>query len=144
MTLALVAPLPTVRTLHIGGVELWLRQATEDDRARVTRDWIMSYAGRTRCDNVTYNREQRRVVERLYPHVSVLGRGGSEVHAWVCAEPGLVHYVYVPAELRRLGFAKALVRAVAGERGEHTHRRPSGLSGFGGFTFNPYRIGLIE
>lgn len=130
--------------VRVEGVEMYLRRADDGDRARVFRDWIMSYYDRSRCERLIYEREQRALIERLYPLVRVLYRTGSEVHGWVCGQPGLVHYVYVPRELRRHGAARAMVAAVGGDGGEHTHRRMRGLAGFDGWHFNPYRVGMVE
>jgi hypothetical protein len=47
-------------------------------------------------------------------------------------------------ELRRRGAAKAMVAALCGAEGEHTHRRMPGLQGFAAWRYNPYRIGMVE
>lgn len=123
---------------------LQLRRANDDDHDRIMRDWLMSYRDRTRCELDVFFREHRKVVNRLLTHVQILHRVGSEVHGWICGWPGIVHYVYVPTELRRNGLAREMVLAVAGVAGEHTHRRMSGLTGFSGWSYNPYRIGMVD
>lgn len=122
--------------LILDGEELLLRRAADDDRPRVTRDWIMSYRDRAGCDWDTYVRGERAVVERRWGLVHVAYRTGSEIHGWICGEPGLLHYVYVPAELRRKGLARAMVHAVCGEHGRCSHRRPGWF--LRGWPFDPY------
>jgi len=129
----------TLDLLHAG---LVLRAATPSDHARITKDWLMSYAPRVKCEPSYYREGQRRIIDSLLPLAHVLYRTGSEIHGWVCGEPGVAHYVYVPAELRRNGLARAMVLAVCGESGVHTHRRMPGLSGFVNWHYNPYRIGV--
>lgn len=126
------------------GEELYLRPASADDAARVYRDWIMSYRGRSRCEREVYETWQRWLIGQLWADVSILYRNGTEIHGWICGEPGLLHYVYVPIELRRHGAAKAMVAALCGAEGEHTHRRMPGLQGFARWQYNPYRIGMVD
>lgn len=123
---------------------LSLRIATSDDRARITKDWLVSYRDRSRCTADVYFREHRKIIDRLYPLVRVLHRAGTEIHGWICGEPGLIHFVCVPSELRRHGFARAMVAAVGGAGGEHTHRRMPGLSGFATWHLNPYKLGMAD
>lgn len=64
----------------------------------------------------------------------------STVHAWACAGPDALHYVYVPPELRREGIAKRLITSLLGEYPEHvniTHRWPFESSRF---RFNPHLL----
>ena len=129
-------------TLDLLNAGLVLRAATHADHARITKDWLMSYADRARCSPDVYRAGQRALIERLLPLAHVLYRTGSEIHGWVCGAPGVVHYAYVPAELRRNGIARSMVLAVAGESGAHTHRRMPGLSGFANWHYDPYRIGM--
>lgn len=130
--------------VQVEGEELYLRAASGDDMPRVYRDWMMSYRGRSRCDVDIYAVWQRWLIGQLWDDVSILYRNGTEIHGWVCGEPGLLHYVYVPVELRRRGAARAMVSALCGAEGEHTHRRMPGLQGFASWRYNPYRIGMVE
>lgn len=49
------------------------------------------------------------------------------IHGWACGTEGLLHYVYVPRELRCLGVGRELISRVVGgypDRIEVTHRWP--------------------
>jgi GNAT superfamily N-acetyltransferase len=55
------------------------------------------------------------------------------VHAWAASGPDVLHYVYVPPELRRKGFARRLITSLLGEYPERinvTHRWPFESSRF--------------
>ncbi len=43
------------------------------------------------------------------------------VHAWACGEAGLLHYVYVPPELRGHGLARDAITQLLGEYPEHVN-----------------------
>lgn len=86
---------------------------------------------------------QRRIIRDLEPLTLALVTpdAPNTIQAWVCASPGVLHYVFVGLELRGVGIAKALVGAVAGRTGHYTHHKPKHLSkAFGGFQFNPYAL----
>jgi GNAT superfamily N-acetyltransferase len=55
------------------------------------------------------------------------------VHAWACADDDLLHYVYVPPDLRGFGLAKRVITAVLGDypaRINVTHAWPRESSRF--------------
>lgn len=86
---------------------------------------------------------QRRIIRDLEPCTVALVTPDAPhtIHAWVCASPGVLHYVYVAQPLRRLGIAKALVEATAGRTGSFTHHKPKELArAFSGFSWNPYAL----
>lgn len=84
---------------------------------------------------------QRAIAMRLLEDVwcAVRPESPETIHGWVCGEEGVLHYVYVPAELRRRGIGRALVLALAGERGVVTHRPPSSKA-LSGFVYNPFAL----
>lgn len=86
---------------------------------------------------------QRRIIRDLAPLTLALVAPSAPhtIQAWICASPGVVHYVFVGLELRRLGIARALVNTVAGRSGHYTHHKPKFLArAFAGFTFNPFAL----
>ena len=52
------------------------------------------------------------------PSVKVAARGRC-VHAWACGDGDVLHYVYVPPELRGHGLARRLITELFGEYPEH-------------------------
>lgn len=90
-----------------------------------------------------WSEAQRRIIRDLEAQTVALvdPSAPNTIQAWICASPGVVHFVFVGLELRRLGIAKALVDAVAGRSGHYTHHKPKELAkAFAGFTFNPYAL----
>lgn len=82
---------------------------------------------------------QRRIVTDLMPlvHCMVSPAAPQTIHAWVCGSPGVLHYAYVPRELRGNGIGRDLVKAVAGDAGVHTHLRAT----FKGFeSYDPHAL----
>ena len=61
------------------------------------------------------------------------------IHGWICGKAGLLHWAYVPPELRNKGIFVAMVRAICGRDVYHT-RRPRGYRVPGWFVYDPYRI----
>lgn len=62
------------------------------------------------------------------------------VHAYVVGSPGVLHYVYVPPDLRGKGIARALIRHVCGHTYEYGRPWPFKKEPSGG-TYNPYLLG---
>jgi hypothetical protein len=111
----------------------------------VTSSWCASYR-RIASHHMPvglWGEGQRRIIRDLAPQTLALVAPAAPhtIQAWVCASPGVLHYVFVGLELRRLGIAKALVEATAGRTGHFTHHKPKELAkAFAGFTFNPYAL----
>lgn len=62
-------------------------------------------------------RERFALVDRILDagaRVVVLGSEAGAIHAWACGAPDLLHYVYVPPELRGHGLARRAVTALLG------------------------------
>lgn len=56
-----------------------------------------------------------RIVNRIVDASTVLVlASGPTVHAWACGDAELLHYAYVPPELRQRGLARQLITAVLG------------------------------
>lgn len=111
----------------------------------VASSWCASYrrVAPHRMPVGLWGEGQRRIIRDLAPLTVALVAPDAPhtIHAWVCASPGVLHYVFVALELRRLGIAKALVEATAGRTGHYTHHKPKELAkAFGGFSFNPYAL----
>lgn len=123
--------------LEFHGEPIDLRPMTEDDVAFVYSTWLQSY--RRRFVDLTrrvYWKQQRERVDRIVSATRIACQPGAEraIHGYVCGGPGLLHYVYVPFELRGRGLARDMTRAVCGEGAVTlTHfwpweRMPSGWS----------------
>lgn len=112
------------------GQQLLLRSAEESDKAKIYSTWIRSYREQqTDMHRQAYYAGQRRRVDRLWRYTTVASSPDVQVsiHAWICGLPGtpaLVHYVYVPPDLRGKGLMRALVRTLFGYDVEYTHRFP--------------------
>lgn len=69
-----------------------------------------------------------RLVNRIIDSSTVLVLAhGPTVHAWACGDGELLHYAYVPPELRGRGLTRQLVTALCGSYPEHirvTHPWP--------------------
>lgn len=109
------------------GEQLLLRPAKVTDRAFVFATWMRSYRQTQHLvEYESYHRGQVRRVERLWDRARIICREPSPdtIHGWVCGDTGLLHYVYVPPDLRGRGLAREVVRAVCGPKLEFTHRWP--------------------
>lgn len=95
-------------------VPTWVRsRAAADDRQPRGHDW----------------REVDRILDAPGTRVVVLasGQGDSALHGWACATGDVLHYAYVPPELRRAGLARQCITAVLGGYPGHiaiTHAWP--------------------
>lgn len=132
-----------------GTISLLLRPATPTDHGYVYSTWLRSYRQmHIECVPADeWFEGQRRVIRDLMPMVQVAAVAGASTtaHGWICGTKGVVHYAYVPIELRRKGLAKALVEAVAGASGVHTHRKPNLRNlnlrrAFGGFRYDLFAL----
>jgi hypothetical protein len=122
------------------------------ERGFVISTWHRSY-GHTRAgvDRSVYGAEQGDLVERILDAdhtrtvVACSGKNDDTLHAWACGRPpALLHYAYVPPELRRDGLATRLIAHLLGgvrEQIDATHQWP-----FLGprFRFNPYPLTRLE
>jgi hypothetical protein len=109
------------------GQQLLLRPATVTDRAFIFATWMRSYREQHRdVDYEQYHRCQVRRVERLWDRAHIVCReqAADTIHAWVCGSPGVLHYVYVPPNLRRKKLAETAVRAVCGHAVAFSHQWP--------------------
>lgn len=106
-----------------------LRPAEESDLQYVVKSWLRSYwhdSDYARAQGRVYHVEHRRLVLRL------IQQGAVTVAAWsgdpdtiigfACTRAGVVHYVYVREEFRRMGIAHLLVGPMASHPVEYTHR----------------------
>lgn len=80
-----------------------------------------------------------RLAEKSLCMAHVLTTDGDSIHGWVCGKPGLLHYVYVPTELRNSGIGSALVLGQSGVRPQYS-RESDWLKLKIKGTYNPYRL----
>lgn len=113
-----------------------LRGMGAGDVAFVYSTWLQSYQRRFRkLPDRKYFKAQRERVDRIVQATRIACLPGAEstIHGYVCGGPGLLHYVYVPFELRQQGLARWMVARVCGEKLTMTHfwpwaRLPAGWS----------------
>lgn len=110
------------------GLELVnIRQATAGDVSFILDSWVKSYrrtgllyAQPKEKDGVTcvelppqdYWDGHHALVERILRRASTLvaeTKAAPEIAAWICAEPPILHYVYVKQIFRRFGLCKAML-----------------------------------
>lgn len=112
------------------GEQLLLRPAASTDRSFIFATWMRSYRQlQTHVAYDAYHRGQERRVERLWRLTTVACRESAPdtIHAWVCGKPGVLHYAYVPPDLREKGLARTIIAAVCGNPLDFTHRWPFNL-----------------
>jgi hypothetical protein len=61
------------------------------------------------------------------------------IHGWICGKQGLLHWGYLPPELRKLGLFKSMVRRVCGKNVQYT-RKSRSYRAPGYWVHNPYRV----
>ena len=92
------------------------RDMASADRRFVVPTWVRS----SRYD--LRQAERFKLVDRVLDRgarVVVIGGAGSTVHAWAAGEDDVLHFVYVPPELRNKGFARRAITALFGQYAEH-------------------------
>lgn len=115
-----------------------IREMTARDRRYVVPTW----AHGSRYDGM-HRRDRFALVDRLLDagaRCIVLATDERTVHAWACGDDDLLHYAYVPPELRGEGLARQAITALFGEYPERiyvTHEWPRASSRF---RFAPYRL----
>lgn len=136
--------------VSLAGMRFRVRMArldSRDERHYLYTTWQRSYANLSRINRRVYDEHHPRLIERLIARSQTLLLCSPEVEstilAWACAEPPVLHYAYVPKELRRQGFARELITRLMGEypdRIECTHRWPFHTTEGRRFAFVPYRL----
>lgn len=92
------------------------------DRRYVVSTWVRSFA-----DNAPWSKRLALashwgVVDRVLDEgsrVVILGNDSGAVHAWACGSGAMLHYAYVPPELRGNGMARRAISALLGDYPEH-------------------------
>ncbi len=99
----------------------------------VMATWMRSY-----CDGIKQGSfrhalaiPQRAVATALFPRVLAIVDADAPhtIHGWACADPGVLHYLFVAEPFRRMGLGRALAHACAGPTGVSSHLRPRALVG---------------
>jgi GNAT superfamily N-acetyltransferase len=128
--------------IALGRFGLELRQPERP--GLVLESWLRSYRRLYKVPGLSpleWYAGQRAIATRLLPDVWAAYRpeAPNTIHGWACGEAGVLHYVYVPADLRGRGIGGELVRAVCGERGVITHQPPR-TRALAGFVYNPFAL----
>jgi GNAT superfamily N-acetyltransferase len=118
--------------------------ASKTHRSFILATWVKSYAPVLRKwlgDGIGLEEEAQQA-ETLWGQTLVCGSENDEftIHAWVCGSPGVLHYVYVPPDLRGKGIAGALIRHVCGHKFQYGRPWPFRKEPSGG-QYNPYLLG---
>ena len=129
-------------------VTLPLVKATEAHRNFILSTWVRSYSPFLRKwlgKDTDLQKEEALCSETLWTSTWVVSTNDDPfvVHAWACGSPGLLHYVYVPPELRNKGIASALIEHVCGHTFEYGRPWPHKKAPHGG-TYNPYLLGRLQ
>lgn len=126
-----------------------IRKGKPTDYNFVHSTWCKSYKGRfLGCPMPIYIHRQPKLVEFLMDKYGwqVLCSEEEEdaIHAWICASDSVLHYIYVPPDLRGRGIAKMLISYVFSDYPEYirtTHIWPHMTKRF---YYDPYILVLGE
>jgi len=106
----------------MSGLPIQIRPMTDKDVGFIVTSWLSSNRSSIQwLDRGTYFQEYRVAIFRTLKHAQVLVACKPDlqdlIYGWACAEPdrGLLHYVFVKEENRRLGIARRLVCEVVGD-----------------------------
>lgn len=128
-------------THHIQELGLNLIPAEPRHRGFVISTWVRSAAESWKKKmpySVVVNGESK-AAESLYPLVHVLTSDGDSIHGWCCGSAGLLHYAYVPPELRGSGIGQLMVRFVCGPEVTYTRDSIWCRKMYTSNNFNPYK-----
>jgi hypothetical protein len=133
-----------VKTIDLHGERMVLKDATEHDAPFIFSSW-MEEARRLRQTRLqVFNAYYPNVVQGLLETESavVLYREGKDtIHAWACGRgPNLLHFAYVPVNLRRSGFGRAVIDTVLDgyPKTIHVTSSPLSLPHHPRFVYNPF------
>lgn len=105
-----------------------LRPGTREDWPYVRDTWVMSQKESRASHDAgpAFCRLQKTLVSFLLGRAQLTvccsETAPETILGWAVTERGVVHYVYVTLEMRRLGIAKALLRPYLDEDATFTHR----------------------
>lgn len=121
-------------------------RADKSHRGFIISTWVRSCWQTLRASDKlaysTYIGNEPARAEAHYSSAHVLSTDGESIHGWVCGIPGVLHYVYVPLELRGSGVGRSLVLAICGERFEHARENQWLKKVFPKSKLNPFLLGL--
>lgn len=118
---------------------LAMRPMQSEDRAFVASTWVRSYrdASLPKAFLTGHSRVVDSLLSRVGATVLCAADEPSTLHGWACSEDHVLHYVYVPLELRKQGFARLLIPdaplVLVSHKWPFESRR---------FVFNPYLVGM--
>jgi len=114
------------------------REMTERDRRYVVPTWGHG----SRYDGMA-KRDRFALIDRILDggaRVVCLATDERTVHAWACGDADVLHYVYVPPELRGEGLARRAITALMGDYPERIHVTHEWPRASRRFRFAPYRL----
>lgn len=125
-------------------VTLPLTRAGLHHRNYILSTWLKSYIPVIRkwLGKDAPLRYEQEAAETLWEQTWIVTSEEDEftIHAWVAGVPGVLHYVYVPPDLRGKGIARALIRHACGHTFSYGRPWPYKRNPSGG-TYNPYLLG---
>lgn len=127
-------------------VTLPLTQAGLQHRNFILATWVKSFQPLLRkwLGDANLLSQESAQAETLWEQTWIVtSEDGFTVHAWVAGVPGVLHYVYVPPDLRGKGIARALIRHVCGHTFQYGRPWPFKKAPSGG-TYNPYLLGRTQ
>lgn len=121
-------------SVDLAGNRLWMVPAEETDRPYIISTWVSSY--KQIAKKLTYNHNSGatkhvgadliqeaypRLVERIWKDSYVLrDESGTACHGYICGKNlpvHILHYMYLPPELRNIGLSKVMRTYLFGEFG---------------------------
>jgi GNAT superfamily N-acetyltransferase len=125
-------------------ITLPVQASTLTHRNFILATWVKSYLPTLRKwlgDSKALTLAEASCAETLWEQTLIVtSEDGFTVHAWVAGQPGVLHYVYVPPDLRGKGIARALIQHVCGHTFEYGRPWPFKKAPNGG-SYNPYLLG---
>lgn len=115
-------------SVDLAGTRLWMVPAEERDKPYIISTWVASYkliskrithnhmSGATKhIKSDAFQETYPRLVEALWQKSLVVrDEAGTACHGYICGSPpgtgrhGVLHYMYLPPELRSVGLGKAM------------------------------------
>lgn len=126
-------------------------QANQQHRSFVLSTWIRSYRD-AYLGPISYNdihKYESKFAEQAFElgMVFVQSSDGFTVNGWVCGKitsPQVLHWVYVPPELRGMGVASSMIRDIYGKIHPQVSRCPRRNSKLPISRWNPYLVLELE
>lgn len=143
------------RLIDLVGNKLCLSPAESQDKPFIISTWVRSYQVINRKLRTSYQETRLRVEEDVFlkSHPSIAEEqwpfafvlkdaqdrdASGAVLGYVVGQHGVLHYVYLVPELRRMGLSKVMVQSVCGNMLQFSHVWPYAIPS--AWKYNPYLV----